>query len=74
MRITDETRELGVVVSARAGHAWCCSLCGAPALTCVRVRRRPPLQVCRGTAVTMVSPTTGAEEIANPFLQQAEEQ
>lgn len=32
------------------------------------------LQVCRGTAVTMVAPTAGAEEIANPFLQQAEEQ
>ena len=32
------------------------------------------LQVCRGTAVTMVSPTTGAEEIANPFLAAAEEQ
>eukprot|EP00879_Flechtneria_rotunda_P003432 GHRR01003661.1.p1 GENE.GHRR01003661.1~~GHRR01003661.1.p1 ORF type:complete len:100 (+),score=19.22 GHRR01003661.1:157-456(+) len=30
--------------------------------------------VCRGTAVTMVAPTQGAEEIANPFLQQAEEQ
>ncbi len=25
------------------------------------------LQVCRGTAVMMVSPTSGTEEIANPF-------
>jgi hypothetical protein len=32
------------------------------------------LQVCRGTAVTMVAPTAGAEEIANPFMQAAEEQ
>lgn len=24
-------------------------------------------QVCRGTAVMMVSPTQGAEEISNPF-------
>lgn len=32
------------------------------------------LQVCRGTAVTMVSPTTGAEEIANPFLAAEEQQ
>lgn len=43
MRITDDTRTLGVVV-------------------------------CRGTAVTMVSPTTGAEEIANPFLAAEEQQ
>ena len=28
------------------------------------------LQVCRGTAVMMVSPTAGTEELAqNPFLQ-----
>ena len=27
------------------------------------------LQVCRGTAVMMVSPTSGTEEIENPFLQ-----
>jgi hypothetical protein len=32
------------------------------------------LQVCRGTAVTIVAPTAGAEEIANPFMQAAEEQ
>ncbi|WIA12860.1 hypothetical protein OEZ86_006176 [Tetradesmus obliquus] len=43
MRVTDETRTLGVIV-------------------------------CRGTAVTMVAPTAGAEEIANPFMQAAEEQ
>jgi hypothetical protein len=30
------------------------------------------LQVCRGTAVTMVAPTAGTEEIANPFLAAAE--
>ena len=27
-------------------------------------------QVCRGTAVMMVSPTSGTEEIANPFSQE----
>lgn len=27
-------------------------------------------QVCRGTAVMMVSPTSGTEEIANPFGQE----
>jgi hypothetical protein len=26
------------------------------------------LQVCRGTAVMLVSPTDGTDEIANPFL------
>jgi hypothetical protein len=30
-------------------------------------------QVCRGTAVTLVAPTAGMEEIANPFLQAAED-
>lgn len=27
------------------------------------------LQVCRGTAVMLVSPTDGTDEIANPFIQ-----
>ncbi|GER45193.1 small nuclear ribonucleoprotein family protein [Striga asiatica] len=31
--------------------------------------RRLGLIVCRGTAVMLVSPTDGTEEIANPFLQ-----
>lgn len=31
-----------------------------------------PLQVCRGTAVTLMAPTTGMEEIPNPFIQQEE--
>lgn len=26
-------------------------------------------QVCRGTAVMLVSPTDGTDEIANPFIQ-----
>ncbi|KAK9860341.1 hypothetical protein WJX84_004441 [Apatococcus fuscideae] len=34
--------------------------------------RKLGLVVCRGTAVMMVSPTSGTEEIANPF-QNAEE-
>ncbi|KIY99005.1 U6 snRNA-associated Sm-like protein LSm7 [Monoraphidium neglectum] len=42
MRVTDQTRTLGLVV-------------------------------CRGTAVTLVAPTAGMEEIANPFLQAAED-
>lgn len=27
------------------------------------------MQVCRGTAVMLVSPTDGTDEIANPFVQ-----
>lgn len=27
------------------------------------------LQVCRGTAVMLVAPTSGLEEIPNPFIQ-----
>lgn len=41
MRITDDTRQLG-------------------------------LTVCRGTAVMMVSPTQGTQEIPNPFEEQQE--
>jgi hypothetical protein len=28
--------------------------------------------VCRGTAVTLVAPTAGMEEISNPFMAQEE--
>lgn len=31
--------------------------------------RRLGLIVCRGTAVMLVSPTDGTDEIANPFIQ-----
>jgi len=27
------------------------------------------MQVCRGTAVMLVAPTDGTDEIANPFIQ-----
>lgn len=43
LRVTDETRTLGLVV-------------------------------CRGTSVTLVAPTAGTEEIANPFIQPVEEE
>ncbi|GJP34901.1 hypothetical protein CLOM_g19382 [Closterium sp. NIES-68] len=39
LRLTDQTRPLGLIV-------------------------------CRGTAVMLIAPTDGTEEIANPFLQQ----
>jgi len=32
--------------------------------------RKLGLTVCRGTAVMLVAPTNGMEEIENPFLQQ----
>lgn len=31
-----------------------------------------PVQVCRGTAVMLVAPTLGMEQIANPFTNQEE--
>ena len=40
-----------------------------PSTACV-----PPhlIQVCRGTAVMLVAPTLGMEQIANPFINQEE--
>ncbi|WZY78717.1 hypothetical protein YC2023_025101 [Brassica napus] len=38
-------------------------------LTTTDQTRRLGLIVCRGTAVMLVSPTDGTEEIANPFVQ-----
>lgn len=32
------------------------------------------LVVCRGTQISMISPTDGTEEIANPFADDAEEE
>mmetsp|Transcript_41244 Transcript_41244/g.86345 ORF Transcript_41244/g.86345 Transcript_41244/m.86345 type:complete len:80 (-) Transcript_41244:436-675(-) len=32
------------------------------------------LTVCRGTSIMLVCPTNGFEEIANPFLQEDEEE
>lgn len=82
MRVTDETRTLGLVVSGARARA-------APRCPASRTRPRgtaaaplarwpltraplPRLQVCRGTAVTLVAPTAGMEEIANPFMQTEE--
>ncbi|KMZ64215.1 U6 snRNA-associated Sm-like protein LSm7 [Zostera marina] len=36
------------------------------------VTRRIGLIICRGTAVMLVSPTDGTDEIANPFMSQEE--
>ena len=35
--------------------------------------RRLGLVVCRGTHVSLISPSDGMEEIANPFEEEAEE-
>jgi hypothetical protein len=67
LKTTNETRPLGLVVSAYLLLYACnCDLHQRIVLeqlvSCV--------QVCRGTAVMMVSPTAGTEELAqNPFLQ-----
>ena len=82
MRVTDTTRSLGLVVSGWHGarRTWL----GQPARRARRKQHVPPgwlqdanappaparCQVCRGTAVTLVAPTAGMEEIANPFMQQ----
>lgn len=81
MRITDETRPLGLVVCLL--HLLCQLLQRqkdvALGYGCARVQTWRALhllncggfmQVCRGTAVMMVSPTAGTEELAqNPFMQ-----
>ncbi|XXG41602.1 hypothetical protein AAC387_Pa01g2037 [Persea americana] len=41
----------------------------APLKTTDQTCRRLGLIVCRGTAVMLVSPTDGTDEIANPFAQ-----
>ncbi|KXZ56380.1 hypothetical protein GPECTOR_1g337 [Gonium pectorale] len=42
-------------------------------LTVTDETRTLGLLVCRGTAVMLVAPSTGMEEIANPFLQAKED-
>ena len=69
LRITDDTRSLGLTVRACADHSShisgdCCGTCLSQSLSG---------QVCRGTAVMMVSPTSGMQEIANPFMEEEQE-
>ncbi|KAH1250695.1 Sm-like protein LSM7 [Glycine max] len=56
LKTTDQTRNLGLIVSSHLQHHECshCDL---------------NYRVCRGTAVMLVSPTDGTDEIANPFIQ-----
>ena len=71
LRVTDQMRSLGLMVSVHFvlhGLNQCQPVCA-----CACHNSSLPflgtLQVCRGTAVMMVSPTSGTEEIENPFLQ-----
>lgn len=81
MRVTDETRNLGLVVRALMPFGdsitHCRQLLHCVSLHCACCNElsylTPCLQVCRGTAVTVVAPTAGTEEIANPFLPAEEE-
>ncbi|KAF9665737.1 hypothetical protein SADUNF_Sadunf16G0154900 [Salix dunnii] len=68
LKTTDQTRRLGLIK--------CCGI--ANELFDPRWHRKHGdkednvsilLQVCRGTAVMLVSPTDGTDEIANPFVQ-----
>ncbi len=89
--MTDETRQLGLTVRQRTStlHASQPSVARSlvPAITsaacaCEALPRLPLatmrvlLQVCRGTAVMMVAPSMGMEEIPNPFAEaeQAEQE
>ncbi|KAG8365332.1 hypothetical protein BUALT_Bualt18G0093700 [Buddleja alternifolia] len=56
LKTTDQTRRLGLIISYNVSQSS---------------QRRVTLllQVCRGTAVMLVSPTDGTDEIANPFVQ-----
>ncbi|KAB5520512.1 hypothetical protein DKX38_024831 [Salix brachista] len=68
LKTTDQTRRLGLIK--------CCGI--ANELFNAKWHRKHGdkednvsflLQVCRGTAVMLVSPTDGTDEIANPFMQ-----
>ena len=62
-RLLDETRTLGLTVLRLQ-----CTPSSA------QLTRLQQSQVSRGTSVMLVCPTEGFEEIANPFLQEGEEE
>ena len=78
MRVTDATRSLGLVVSGARHHARCMSTadseatCMTPCMPSNACVLPQSMQVCRGTAVMLVAPTLGMEQIANPFINQEE--
>ncbi|RWW49259.1 hypothetical protein BHE74_00044601, partial [Ensete ventricosum] len=57
LKTTDQTRRLGLITLCR------CTGSSDITVSCI------VLQICRGTAVMLVSPTDGTDEIANPFIQ-----
>ncbi|KAK4780275.1 hypothetical protein SAY87_016381 [Trapa incisa] len=60
LKTTDQTRQLGLIITLvkiHIGSNICSDL------------KTVGLAICRGTAVMLVSPTDGTDEIANPFLQ-----
>ncbi|RWW66833.1 hypothetical protein BHE74_00025766, partial [Ensete ventricosum] len=58
LKTTDQTRYLGLICSF-----WLSSILLFENIAISF------LQICRGTAVMLVSPTDGTDEIANPFVQ-----
>ncbi len=62
--MTDETRTLGLLVRSVAHCVPDMSRNTSFYYLAVTLA-----QVCRGTAVMLVAPSTGMEEISNPFLQ-----
>ena len=72
LRVTDDTRFLGLIVSVACAACYIRYCCGGSGCMTFGVIQdsRAVLQVCRGTAVMLVAPSGGMEEIANPFMEQ----
>ena len=73
LRITDDTRSLGLTVCACADQQTSHLVSGDHCGACLLQALSGTAQVCRGTAVMMVSPTSGMQEIANPFMEEEQE-
>ena len=75
LRVTDDTRFLGLIVSLSYMNWWLVYF-NAGTASRLHLKQRahmhvlPLPQVCRGTAVMLVAPSNGMEEIANPFMEQ----
>ncbi|EXB55703.1 hypothetical protein L484_000928 [Morus notabilis] len=75
LKTTDQTRRLGLIVCILLVYVCLLLLFNSNAYKDVASSLITPyddiliLQVCRGTAVMLVSPTDGTDEIANPFIQ-----
>ncbi|KHF99094.1 U6 snRNA-associated Sm-like protein LSm7 [Gossypium arboreum] len=67
LKTTDQTRRLGLINYYDMYFGFIIYIPWPVAL--VTKSKNQPRNVCRGTAVMLVSPTDGTDEIANPFIQ-----